>query len=162
MSFLTQILSVKWNNPYALSPPPVLIKLDGMLTKIDSNISALHNLDLPPLVKGGQLILITSHGGGGNSEKLKKGGGSMVQGQFFLKGGSWYFYLIFARFIIFKFRNYFILSCKIALYVALCSTITSWKKFIQSCLNMNLKISHIKGFISLFVKGFKRLKIDFW
>ena len=136
-------MSVKWNNPYALPPPPLLIRLDGMLTKIKSNICALHNLDLPPLVKGGQLILITSPGGGGNSEKLKKGGGSMVQGQFFLKGGGWYFYLIFSRFIIFKSRNYFILSCKIALYVALCSTITSWKKFIQSCLNINLKISYI-------------------
>ena len=65
-----------------------------MLTKIEWNISALHNLDLPPLVKGGQLILITSPGRGGNSEKLKKGGGSMVQGQFFLKGRGWYFYLI--------------------------------------------------------------------
>ena len=136
-------MSVKWNNPYAMPPPPVLIRLNGMLTKIESNICALHNLDLPPLVKEGQLILITSPGGEGNSEKSKKGGGSMVQGQFFLKGWGWYFYLIFSRFIIFKSRNYFILSCKIALYVALCSTITSWKKFIQSCLNMNLKISHI-------------------
>ena len=135
-------MSVKWNNPYALPPPTVLIRLDGMLTKIKSNICALHNLDLPPLVKGGQLILITSPGGGGDSEKLKKGGGSMVQGQVFLKGGGWYFYLIFSGFIIFKFRNYFIL-CEIALYIALCSTITSWKKVIRSCLKMNLKISHI-------------------
>ena len=31
-------------------PPstPVLISLDGMLTKIKSNIYTLHNLDLPP------------------------------------------------------------------------------------------------------------------
>ena len=133
---------VKWNNPHALPPPPVLIRLDGMLTKIKSNMYALHNLDLPPLFKGVQLILITSPRGGGDSEKLKKEGGSMVQWQVFLKGGDWYFYLIFSRFIIFKSRNYFILSCKIAWYIALCSTITSWKK-IQSCLKMNLKISHI-------------------
>ena len=47
----------------------------------------------------------------------------MVQGQVFLKGGGWRFsYLIFSRFIIFKFTNYFILY-KIALYVALCATI---------------------------------------
>ena len=105
--------------------PAVLIGLDVMLTKIKSNIYALHNLDLPPLFKGGRLILITSPGRGGDSEKLKKGGGSMVQGQVFLKGGDWYFYLIFSRFIIFKSRNYFILSSKIALYIALCSTITS-------------------------------------
>ena len=133
---------VKWNNPHALPPPPVLIRLDGMLTKIKSNIYALHNLDLPPLFKGGQLILITSPRVGGDSEKLKKWGGSMVQGQVFLKGGDWYFYLIFSRFIIFKSRNYFILIRKIAWCIALCSTITSWKK-IQSCLKMNLKISHI-------------------
>ena len=40
----------------------------------------------------------------------------MVQGQVFLKGGGWrFFYLIFSRFIIFTFRNYFTL-CKIVLY----------------------------------------------
>ena len=70
------------------TPHPVLIRLDGMLTKIKSNIYALHNLDLPPLFKGGRLILITSPGRGGDSEKLKKGGGSMVQGQVFLKEGG--------------------------------------------------------------------------
>ena len=44
----------------------------------------------------------------------------MVQGQVFFKGGGWDFsYLIFSKFIIFKFRSYFIL-CKVALYVALC------------------------------------------
>ena len=67
-----------------------------MLTKIKSNICALHNLDLPPLVKGGKLILITSPRGGGDSEKFKKGGGSMVQGQVFLKvgeGGGYHFYI---------------------------------------------------------------------
>ena len=109
-------------------PPPVLIRLDGMLIKIKSNIYALHNLDLPPLFKGGQLILITSPRGWRDPEKLKKEGGSIVQGQVFLKGGNWYFYLIFSRFIIFKSTNYFILICKIAWYIALCSTITSWKK----------------------------------
>ena len=44
----------------------------------------------------------------------------MVQGQIFLKGGDWHFcYLIFLRFIIFAFKNYFIF-CKIVLYLALC------------------------------------------
>ena len=45
----------------------------------------------------------------------------MVQGQVFLKVGGWHFsYLIFLRFIIFKFRYYFIFG-KIALwYIALC------------------------------------------
>ena len=137
-------MSVKWNNPYALPPPPVLIRLDGMLTKIKSNIYALHNLDLPPLFKGRQLILIAFPCRMGRGLwTIKKRGGSMVQGQVFLKGGDWYFYLVFSRFIILKSRNYFILKCKIALYVALCSTITSWKKVIQICLNMNLKISHV-------------------
>ena len=32
-------------------PPLVLIRLDGMLTKIERNIYAFHNLDLPPLFK---------------------------------------------------------------------------------------------------------------
>ena len=40
----------------------------------------------------------------------------MVQGQVFLKGGDWHFYLIFSRFVIFTFRNYFIL-CKIVLCI---------------------------------------------
>ena len=37
-----------------LMPPPlpVLIRLDGMLTKIKSNIYALHNLDPPVFLKG--------------------------------------------------------------------------------------------------------------
>ena len=38
----------------------VLIRLDGMLTKINSNIDALYNLDPPPLFNGEQSILITS------------------------------------------------------------------------------------------------------
>ena len=134
-------MSVKWNNPYALPLTPCSYQVGWNTNqnwiKYIFSIPSIIWISLP------LLILITSPRGGGNSEKLKKGGGSMVQGQFFLKGGGWYFYLIFSRFIIFKSRNYFILSCKIALYVALCSTITSWKKFIQSCLNMNLKISHI-------------------
>ena len=67
----------------------------------------------------------------------------MVQVRVFLKEGGWYFYLIFSRFIIFKFRNYFIL-CEIVLCVALCSTITYKLRY-----------------ISLIVNGFKRLKIDF-
>ena len=136
-------MSVKWNNPYALPPPPVLIRLDGMLTKIKSNIYALHNLDLPSLFKGRQLILITFPCRMGRGLwTIKKRGGSMVQGQVFLKGGDWCFYLIFSRFIIFNYRNYFIL-CEIVLYVALCFSITSWKKVIRSCLKMNVKMSHI-------------------
>ena len=65
--------------------------------------------------------------------KIKKGGGSMVQGQVFLKGGgSWHFsYLIFLRFIIFTFRNYFAL-CKIVLCIwrkiIFSATIILWKR----------------------------------
>ena len=149
-------------------PLPVLIRLDGMLTKIKSNIYALHNLDPPPPFKGEQQILITSPvgawgGGGMNSEKLKKGCGSMVQcqGQVFLKGGGQYFsYLIFSRFIIFKFRNYFIL-CKIVLYVALCYHDFMKKSHSKLSKNEPKNIPYKLRFISLFVKGFKRLKIEF-
>ena len=38
-----------------------------------------------------------------------EGGGSMVQGQVFLKGCWHFLYLIFSRFIILTFRNYFTL-----------------------------------------------------
>ena len=49
----------------------------------------------------------------------------MVQGQVFLKGGGWHFsYLIFSRFIIFTFKNYFIF-CKIVLCI--------WRKIIFFC-----------------------------
>ena len=76
----------------------------------------------------------------------------MVQGLVFVKRGGWHFsYLVFSRFIIFKFRNFFVL-CKIALYVGLCYH-NFMKKVIRSCLKMNLKISHVNHvrFISLFV-----------
>ena len=104
----------------------------------------LHSSD-PPFLKWG--ILMTSLGGG-QSEKFKKGSGSMVQGQVLLKGGwgCWYFsYLIFSRFIIFIFRNYFTL-CKIVLCIwrktiFFCHH-NFMKKVILSCLKMNLKISH--------------------
>ena len=53
----------------------------------------------------------------GRDLKNQKLGGSMVQGQIILKRGSWHFsYLIFLRFIVFTFRNYFTL-CKIVLCI---------------------------------------------
>ena len=54
------------------------------------------------------------------SEKLQIGGGSMVQGQVFLRrggGGGWLCsYLVFSRFIVCTFTNYFTF-CKIVLYI---------------------------------------------
>ena len=146
------------------SPPPFLNRMDGMPTKIKSNIYALHNFEPPlPLLlfKERQQILITSLGGVG-LWKIKKGSGTIVQGQVFLKGRGWHFsYLILSRFIVFKFRSYFIL-CKIALYFALCHH--NFKKKSHSKLSKNepKNIPYKLRFISLFVKGFKRLKIDFW
>ena len=68
--------------------------------------------------------------------KIKKGGGSMVQGQVLLKWGDWHFsYLIFSRFIIFTFRNYFTL-CKIVLCI--------WRKTIFFCHHNFLKKDHSK------------------
>ena len=79
-----------------------------------------------------------------------------------LKSRGWYFsYLIFSRFIIFKFRNYFIL-CKIALYVALCYHNFMKKSHLKLSKNERKNIPYKLRFISLFVKGFKKLKIDFW
>ena len=95
----------------------VLIRLDGMLTKIKSNTYALHKLEPPT---GFQRVKVNFNylpGRRWDSEQFQKRGENMGQGQVFLKGGGWHFsYLIFSRFIFFKFRNYFIL-CKIALYV---------------------------------------------
>ena len=85
----------------------------------------------------------------------------MVQGQVFLKGGGWHFsYLILSRFIIFKFRNYFIL-CKTVLYVALCYHNFTKKSHSKLSKNKPKNIPYKLRFISLFAKGFKRLKIDF-
>ena len=65
-----------------------------------------------------------------------------MQGQVFLKGGGWHFsYLIFSRFIIFAFRNYFTL-CKIVMHLKKKNFFLLGKKVIPSCLKMNLKISH--------------------
>ena len=69
--------------------PLALIRLDGMLTKVKSKIYVLLNFNYPHLWIGE------------DAEKFKKEGGSMKQGQVFLKGGGWYFYLIFSRFITF-------------------------------------------------------------
>ena len=85
----------------------------------------------------------------------------VYQGQIFLKGGGWHFsYLIFSRFIISKFRNYFFL-CRTVLYVALCYH--NFMKKRQSKLSKNEpeNILYKLRLISLFVQGFKRLKIDF-
>ena len=85
----------------------------------------------------------------------------MVQEQVFLKGGGWHFsYLIFSRLIIFKFRNYFIL-CNIALCVMLYHNFIK-KSHSKLFKNEPKNIPYKLRFISLFVKKFKRLKIDFW
>ena len=78
----------------------------------------------------------------GNLKNFK----NMVQVQVFLKVGGWHCsYLIFLRFIIFTFRNYFTL-CKIVLCIweklFFSAIIILLKKVILSCLQMNLKISH--------------------
>ena len=52
----------------------------------------------------------------GKFENLKKGVGSMVEEQVFLKGDWPLSYLVFARLIIFAFKNCFTL-CKIVLYI---------------------------------------------
>ena len=86
----------------------------------------------------------------------------MVQGQVFLKAGGWNFsYLSFSRFIIFKFRNYFIF-CKTVLYIALCYHNFMKKSHSKLSEDDRKNIPYKLRFISLFVKGFKRLEIDFW
>ena len=118
------------------SSPLVLIQLDGMLTKIKSNIYAFHNFDSPlPFLKGGSKFQLPPPQGL-DSEKLKKGGIAIVYGQVFLKGGGWHFsYLILPRFIIFKFRNYFTL-CKIVLSI--------WRKINFFCHHNFMKKDHSK------------------
>ena len=63
----------------------------------------------------------------------------------------------FSRFIIFTFRNCFSL-CQIVLCIWR-KTIVLWKKYILSCLKMNLKISHKLNLIYLYIKGFKKSKL---
>ena len=86
-------------------------------------------------------LFITSIEGGIWKIERGRGNGNMVLGQVFLKWGGWhFFYLIFSRFIIFTFRNYFTL-CKIVLYFEehfFFANIILWKKVILSCLKMNL------------------------
>ena len=74
----------------------------------------------------------------GESEKLEKRDGSIEHGQVLLKKawGGWHFsYLIFSRFIIFTFRNYFTL-CKIVLCI--------WRKIIFFCHHNFMKKGHSK------------------
>ena len=94
--------------------------------------------------------------------KNKKKGWKYGAGAGLLKrGGSWHFsYLIFSRFIIFAFRNYFTL-CKIVLRIwrkiIFFSQHNFMKKGYHSYLNMLLKISH-----KPICKGIYKVKIDFW
>ena len=79
--------------------------------------------------------LITSPGGG---DLKKKRGWKYGAGAGLLEGGrgDWHFsYLIFSRFIIFKFRNYFTL-CKIVLRI--------WRKIIFFCHHNFMKKVHSK------------------
>ena len=69
----------------------------------------------------------------GKFENLKKGVGSMVEEQVFLKGDWPLSYLVFARLIIFAFKNCFTL-CKIVLYI--------WKKIVVLCHHNFMKKSH--------------------
>ena len=91
-------------------------------------------------------ILITFPGGRG-IWKIKKREWKHGAETGLLKGeGGWHFsYLIFSRFIIFPFRNYFTLF-KIILCIwrknLFSPFIILWKKFILSCVKMNVKISH--------------------
>ena len=105
-------------------------------------------LDLSPLfLKGGSKFWLSLLEEKRGIWKIKKGSERMVHGHVFLKGGGdWHFScLIFSRFIIFTFRNYFTLF-KIVLCIwrkkIFSLTIILWKKVILSCLEMNLKISH--------------------
>ena len=101
------------------------------------------NTPLNPLFKGGKWILITSPRGGGRIWKIKKG----VEVWSMVGAGAgllecWHFsYLIFSRFIIFMFRNYFILS-KIVFCIWRKITFFCHHNFMKSCLKMNLEISH--------------------
>ena len=76
----------------------------------------IHSSD-PPFFLKGREVNFDCLPRKGEYERIQKGGGSMGQGQIFLKEGGWHFsYLIFSRFIIFTFRNYFTL-CKIVLCI---------------------------------------------
>ena len=98
-AFCREVLPVEfWEGQHLVCPPPPFFLKGGGVV----------NFDYLPL-RGG-------------SEENKKWGGSMVQGQVLLKveggwEGGWHFsYLIFSRFIIFVFKNYFTL-CKIVLCI---------------------------------------------
>ena len=107
-----------------------------------------------PYLKGGDLILLPPpDGGGGGWLKIKKKRWKYGAGAGLLKRGDWHFsYLIFSKFVIFTFRNYFIL-CKIVLYnfAKLCYAFEEKffffhhnfrKKSYVTCLKMDLKISN--------------------
>ena len=106
-----------------------------------------------PVFKRRQKILITSPEGV-RLWKIKKGGGTIVQWQVFLKGAVRHFScLILSRFIIFNFRNYFILF-RIALYIALCYHKFMKKSHSKLSKNEPKIIPYKLRFISLFVKEF--------
>ena len=100
---------------------------------------------------------VSRRGGEGGIWEIKQKGWKYGAGTDLLKRGAWNFsYLIFSSFI--NFHSEITLSFAKLHCMLRYATI---KKVIRSYLKMNLKISHKLRFISLYVKGFERLKIDF-
>ena len=90
-----------------------------------------------PLFKGGEVSFDYLPCRSGKIWKIKKRGWKNHAGAGFLKrGGGWHFScLIFSKFIIFTFRNYFNL-CKIVLCI--------WRKIIFFCHHNFMKKGHSK------------------
>ena len=79
---------------------------------------------------------------------------------------GWYFcYLIFSRFILFTFKKYSLQNCirHLKKTYFFCHDNFMEKAILPSlsCSKMNLKISHKLRQTNIFVKGYKKSKIDF-
>ena len=104
-------------------------------------------------------ILITSHGEVGVL-KLKKGWNYSAGAVLLKRRWPALFLIDFVKVYHFSIRYYFIL-CKIMLYVALCYHNFMKKSHSKLSKNEHENVLYKLRFISLLVKGFKRLKIDF-
>ena len=118
-------------------PISILLVLSKMYDVILKQLSYYHSSDtpLPPhLFKGGSKFWLPPPEGG-DPKNFKKGWKYGV-GEGLLKRGGWhFFYIIFSKFIIFTFTNYFTL-CKVMLCI--------WRKIIFFCHHNFMKKGHSK------------------
>ena len=138
-------------------------KCDTLMSIFEQRLSKMEEEYI--LKEGGVHFNYLHQRGGGTLKNLKRGWEYGAGSGLFKRGGGGcnFSCLICSRFIIFTFWNYFIL-CKIALCIWRKKKLFCHHNFMKKVIRSDLKWTwkYPINQNNLFVKGFERLKIDFW